>query len=271
MNDAAGEPWVLLRGLGREAAHWGDFADRLRAAFPGAPVLTPDLPGCGVELTQRPAATVAGMLARLRSCLGQTGPVHLLGLSLGGMIALEWMRLFPEEVRDAVLINTSAGGVSAPWRRLRPGAAWRLVRAALAGDVTARERHVFSFTSAHPEREAELLPAWTEVARARPVTRGVAARQLMAAARFRLGQAPTAAVPALVLSSEKDGMVSPICSKAVARWLGATVRTHPTAGHDLPLDDPDWVVAQIAAWQRDTTAAAKAAGQRRTAGSRPVV
>src|SRR5690554_7405102 len=26
--------WILLRGLTRERAHWGDFPERLRAAFP---------------------------------------------------------------------------------------------------------------------------------------------------------------------------------------------------------------------------------------------
>jgi hypothetical protein len=26
------------------------------------------------------------------------------------------------------------------------------------------------------------------------------------------------------------------------------LREHPTAGHDLPLDDPDWVIGEIAQW-----------------------
>ena len=267
MSDGEGAPWVLLRGLGREAAHWGDFADRMRAAFPGAAVLTPDLPGCGTELGQRPAATVAGILECVRRCVGTAGPVRLLGLSLGGMVALEWMRLHPEEVAATVLINTSAGGVSVPWRRLRPGAAWRLVRAALAGDAPARERHVFAFTSRRPEREVELVAAWAEVARARPVTRASAARQLVAAARFRLAAAAATSRPTLVLISERDGMVSPSCSRAVAERLGAAVRVHATAGHDLPLDDPDWVVGEVSAWQR--AAPARDSGPRDAGQARP--
>jgi pimeloyl-ACP methyl ester carboxylesterase len=254
-------PWVLLRGLGREAAHWGDFADKMKAAFPGATVLTPDLPGCGTELAARPAATVAGILERMRTCVAAAGPVRLLGLSLGGMIALEWMRLHPQEVAGAVLINTSAGGVSAPWRRLRPGAAWRLVRAALAADLPARERHVFSFTSRRAEREAELTALWAELARARPVSRSSAARQLVAAARFRLARAATPLPPTLVLVSENDGMVSPTCSRAVAARLGCAVSVHATAGHDLPLDDPDWVLGEIAAWQRKNSVEAIDAGE----------
>jgi pimeloyl-ACP methyl ester carboxylesterase len=250
--------WVLLRGLGREAGHWGDFAGKLEAALPGGKVLTPDLPGCGTEYGQRPATTVAGLLACVREAVRQAapqGPVRLAGLSLGGMIALEWMRRHPEEVAGAVLINTSVGGVSPPWRRLRPGAAWRLVRAAFARDAPARERHVYAFTSARPDREAEVLATWTELARTRPLRRATAARHLLAAGRFRLTapeemrDAVDGSCPVLVLVGQRDGMVAPACSLALAERLGAPVRVHATAGHDLPLDDPEWVIAHIAAFR----------------------
>jgi pimeloyl-ACP methyl ester carboxylesterase len=264
VSTSAEPPWVLLRGLGREAGHWGDFAERLHAAFPGARVLTPDLPGCGAEQGQRPATTVAGLLACVREGIRKAvpeGPVRLVGLSLGGMIALEWMRRYPSEVAGAVLINTSAGGVSPPWRRLRPGAAWRLVQAAFAGDVGARERHVFAFTSARPDREAEVVATWTELARARPIRRSTAARHLLAAGRFRLTapeelrDAVDGSCPVLVLVGQDDGMVAPACSLALAERLGAPVRVHATAGHDLPLDDPEWVIAQIAGWRPGSTPA----------------
>jgi pimeloyl-ACP methyl ester carboxylesterase len=255
-------PWVLLRGLGREAGHWGDFAAQLRAAFPGAPVLTPDLPGCGSEQALRPATTVSGLLECVRTAVRRArpdGPLRLVGLSLGGMVALEWLQQHPAEIAEVVLINTSAGGVSPPWRRLRPGAVWGLVRAALTRDVPARERHVFAFTSTRTERQAEVVAWWTELARARPVHRATAARHLLAAGRFRLGRANgalrlkqdiAAGRPVLVLVSQRDGMVAPACSLALAAQLGTPVRVHATAGHDLPLDDPEWVIAQIAQWLR---------------------
>src|SRR5690554_7437472 len=37
--------WILLRGLTRERAHWGDFPERLRAAFPDQHFHLVDLPG----------------------------------------------------------------------------------------------------------------------------------------------------------------------------------------------------------------------------------
>ena len=42
-------PWVLLRGLTREAGHWGSFPNQLRKALGGTPVLTLDLPGAGTR------------------------------------------------------------------------------------------------------------------------------------------------------------------------------------------------------------------------------
>jgi pimeloyl-ACP methyl ester carboxylesterase len=262
VNATEQAPWVLLRGLGREAGHWGDFADRLQAAFPGSPVLTPDLPGCGSEQSQRPPTTVAGLTACVRAAVRRVqpeGPLRLVGMSLGGMMALDWLQQHPEEISQVVLINTSVGGISPPWRRLRLGGAWGLVRAALASDVSARERHVFGFTSARLERKDEVVARWTELARARPVHRATAARHLLAASRFRLGrkngalllkEAIAAGRPVLVLVSERDGMVASACSLALAAQLGTPVRVHATAGHDLPLDDPEWVIAQIAQWQQ---------------------
>ena len=37
-------PWILLRGLTREAGHWGAFEPLLRQAVAPHAVLTPDLP-----------------------------------------------------------------------------------------------------------------------------------------------------------------------------------------------------------------------------------
>ena len=40
--------WLLLRGLTREAGHWGRFPQQLQAALPGARILAIDLPGNAV-------------------------------------------------------------------------------------------------------------------------------------------------------------------------------------------------------------------------------
>jgi pimeloyl-ACP methyl ester carboxylesterase len=191
--------------------------------------------------------TVSSMLAYVRGELGSDAPSWLLGMSLGGMIAQEWLRAFPQQVAGAVLVNTSAGGLAPPWRRVRPAAVWQIAAAMATTDPLARERRIHALTSNHPERADEVVPAWAALAQRHPVRRASVLRQLLAATRFRPAIAPPSS-PTLVLTSQRDRLVHPDCSRALAARLHATLHEHSTAGHDLPLDDPDWVVDRIRGW-----------------------
>ncbi len=259
MSIAAAPTWVLLRGLTREAAHWGDFPARLRAQLPpGARVWTPDLPGCGRRHAERSPTRVAGMTDALRRQRdeaggpGPTGRVHLLALSLGGMVALDWARRFPHEVAGAVLVNTSLAGVSPFHHRLRP-ANYPALAGLLAGrgGIDAREAVVLRLTSARPAAHAAALAHWVDAARAHPVRSANALRQLLAAVRERAPASPPP-VPLLLLAGDGDRLVDPRCAGALARRWGVPCHRHPWAGHDLPLDDGDWVAAQAARWAAAT-------------------
>jgi pimeloyl-ACP methyl ester carboxylesterase len=72
------------------------------------------------------------------------------------------------------------------------------------------------------------------------VSRANALRQLAAAARYAARGVPRC--PVLVLSSRGDQLVNPVCSTRLARAWGAPHVEHPWAGHDLPHDDPQWLV-----------------------------
>src|SRR5690606_1129116 len=116
---AMNETWVLLRGLVREARHWEGFPDMLRASRPGARVETLDLPGNGDLYLSDSPTSVSDMVDALREQLGSRGlkpPYHVMALSLGGMVALNWLQRFPDEVAAAVLINTSASGFNPFWQ-----------------------------------------------------------------------------------------------------------------------------------------------------------
>jgi len=91
-----------------------------------------------------------------------------------------------------------------------------------------------------------VLPAWTAWGRECPVSRGNTLRQLLAAARFSAVKKP--AVPLLILAGAGDRMVHPSCSQRLARAWGADFALHPSAGHDLTLDDGDWVAREVKAW-----------------------
>jgi len=240
--------WVLLRGLAREARHWGGFVPALRRALPaGDTVVTLDLPGNGQRWRERSPATVEEItdaaraeLARLRHPL----PCVLVALSLGGMVAVDWAARHPREVQACVLINSSMRGLSPPWRRLRPGALLQLLAVAWPGRTAlAREQRILALTSNRPVDPA-MAVAWAGHAATAPVSRANMMRQLLAAARFR-APALRPEVPLLLLASRRDRLASVRCSEAMARVWQVPLQVHPSAGHDLALDDPSWLVSRI--------------------------
>jgi pimeloyl-ACP methyl ester carboxylesterase len=242
--------WLLLRGLTRETAHWGGFVDALQRALPQARIMALDLPGNGQLHAMPSPPTIAAMVDWCRTELarrGVRGPVHLLAMSLGAMVAAEWACRAPQEVAGAVLINTSFAPLSPFYRRLRPRNFPRLLRLALGAGPAAWEQAILELTSNRAAERAGVLPVWTATRLQRPVRALNALRQLLAAAHYRVRpQAP--AVPLLLLGSEQDRLVDVRCTLAAAQRWGSAVRLHPWAGHDLPLDDPDWVIAQLRDW-----------------------
>lgn len=239
-------PWILLRGWTRETAHWGDFPALVSAALPGTPVLTPDLPGCGARRAEPSPARIEAIAERLRAGLRADGlvpPWQLFGLSLGGMVAAHWAAAHPGEVAACVLVNTSMRG--APLARLRPSAWPALWRIATAPDARRAEAGILALTSNRPA-DAALIDHWAAIRRTRPVTRATAWHQLLAAARFALPPCPPG--PRVrVLCSAADRLVDMRCSQALAARWDAPLAVHDTAGHDLPLDAPDWVIAELRA------------------------
>lgn len=243
--------WVLLRGLSRERGHWGTLPDVLAQAFPGATVTALDLPGNGALHTLESPGTVAGFTEHVRGQLHRLGivtPVHLLAMSLGGMVAIDWATRCPREVAAAALVNTSVGGLQPFHRRLKPGVWWPLLRAAWPGTGAAeRERTIARLTTRTHEKASTAPPDWLALRQAHPVGTANALRQLLAALRYRAPAAPPAA-RLLLLASTQDRLVDPRCSRSLAQAWGAALAAHPSAGHDLALDEPAWLCVTVAQW-----------------------
>jgi len=243
--------WLLLRGLGREQRHWHEFPLALSAAVAPSCVHALDLVGMGTEHRRVPPPSIpwiARDVARRMSALPPSadGRWSLLGLSLGGMVALELCWLLQARVDRAVIINASSASTS-PLDRLRARALPGIARVLVTSEPCERERLILGLTSSLPraDREPHACSA-ARFAREAPVRRLAVATQLIAAACFR--PPPPASVPArlLFLTSRHDALVSARCTRDLARFYGATVEEHPNAGHDLPLDDPSWVCERIA-------------------------
>ena len=248
------ETWVLLRGLVREARHWEGFPELLRANRPDATVVTLDLPGNGgLHLSDSPTS-VSEMVDALRQqldSLGLEAPYHVMALSLGGMVALNWLQRFPGEMAAAVLINTSASGFNPFWQRLRPANYGPLLRFALYGrDIYAREHTILRLTTNMlPSADISAIASrWAAYAASHPTSRRNALRQLWAAIRFRAPAQLPATTPVLLVNGAADNLVHPLCSVTLAGAWRCPLRVHPHAGHDLPLEAPRWLAETTLDW-----------------------
>lgn len=247
--------WLLLRGLGRESEHWHDLPERLERRLglaPGA-ALCLDLPGTGTEGHRSAPWTVSATLADLRArWLAQAGHAGgrwgLLGISLGGMLVLEWAHQHPDDVEAVVAVNPSDRRSGWWIERLRWQALPLMLRISLTRDLAHREELVLRLTTAvlAGERRARLLAERIEMLRRNPIRAASVLRQLVAAAFWTAPPSPD--MPTLVLGAAGDRMVSPRCPIRLAAHLQSPFASHPTAGHDLPLDDPDWVCERILEW-----------------------
>ena len=161
------------------------------------------------------------------------------------MIALELSRLYPERIARAVIVNASSR-LSKAQSRLRPAAALELLRAALSPDSTRRERRVLGVTSALPASEREpFVCVAAEFVRDAPVSRASVLAQLMAAGRFSPPARAALRAQLRFVCARNDALVNPRCTRDLASWYGTASVEHPWAGHDLPLDDPEWLCDRI--------------------------
>lgn len=253
--------WILLRGLTREARHWAQLPDRLRAHGLGDDIACLDLPGSGQWVHEDAPVSIAATTDFVRARLAAHGPAppyRIVALSLGAMVAMDWAQRFPLEVERLALINTSLRRYSGPFERLRPEAWPQVLRAAWCWHWSTRrsaEAAIHALTCCRSDTHEADLAAWTAIYEHAPPSRASALRQLMAAARFE-GPSRAPCCPVLLLVSRADALVHPSCSaKLAARW-GAALVEHPWAGHDLPHDDPAWLADTIAAWVGNVLAVA---------------
>lgn len=243
--------WILLRGLSRESRHWGRFPQQLGAALGGARVSCLDLPGNGQLNGQASLSSVEAMADWCHAehvNRGGSRPCGIVAMSLGAMVAVAWAQRHPGDVDAAVLINTSLRPFSPFYRRLRPTNYPRLLRLlTLAASDREIEAAILQMTTQMQQDTRTTLEEWLQWRNENPVSRRNALTQLLAAARYRAPpQRPLDRL--LLLASARDALVDVGCSRRLAAQWNAAIAVHPAAGHDLPLDDAQWVLGQIGGW-----------------------
>jgi pimeloyl-ACP methyl ester carboxylesterase len=234
--------WIFLRGLTRGNAHWSQFPEIFLNQNPGCEIELLEIPGNGtvseVPTSTDPLKVIEFIRNKSQFCQ-QKKNFNLCGISLGGMIALKWAELYPSEVQSLSLINSSLRETSPFYQRLRPQCYLQILKAALSRSTTEQESLILQITSNNFESTKENIPSFAEFAEKHPVTIKNLINQLILANKITIQKNP--ALPMKVIWSERDRLVNNLCSQKIALKLNAKTYIHPTAGHDLPLDAPDWL------------------------------
>jgi pimeloyl-ACP methyl ester carboxylesterase len=176
------------------------------------------------------AGDVVSLLERLR-----IESVHVVGLSLGGAVALQMAAEMPERVRSLFAVNTFA--------RLRGahgsfGRGVERVWLALTGRMDELGRRVAAGLFPHPEQETLRSLAASRLAANPPLTYF---KLMVAIGRFdlrdRLGEIRA---PTLIVAGEHDRTVPFDCKLELAAGIPhARLERVAGSGHATPLDQPE--------------------------------
>jgi pimeloyl-ACP methyl ester carboxylesterase len=181
---------------------------------------------------------------------------HVVGVSMGGMIAQLLALAAPERVQSLTSIMSTTGA-----RRL-PGPTKAVRRHILRGprQETAEARFAYHYelwrllgSPGYPQSEAELNDFLQRIFE-RGVTEAGTARQLLAilAARSRAEALRNLAVPALVIHGDADPLIPLECGLDTARAIpGAKTEIIEGMGHDLPLALVDRMACRIGRHARE--------------------
>ena len=245
--------FFLLRGIGREAGHWGDvYPGYVKQHFPGAQFVMMDLPGAGKYHDKSALPTVEKMADFLREeHLGMVNEVNgkrvIVATSLAGNVALEWIHQYPGDFHGAILLSTSLKGICKAKDRVRPEAKKQFVNIFLTNDIAEREKEFLSINSNLNVGNDSLLTAWQGVQQARPVSKGALLKQTVAGMLYKPSK-EVPEVPVLLVGSKADKIVGQECFESIAETLGGDLILHETAGHGIPIDAPQWLAEVSTTW-----------------------
>ncbi|MBK9293008.1 MAG: alpha/beta hydrolase [Oligoflexia bacterium] len=205
--------WILIRGLARHSQHWGTFSDMFVKAHAGDFVEFLDLCGNGTQNELSSFLKISDYTddLRLRSkSIAKNEKVNIVAISMGAMVAIDWVNRYPKEVESITTINTSDGGSSKFWQRLQPES-YKILAKILFYNQNPYEREKLSL-----DLITNLLKNKAEVAKQfsgfKVTSRINFFRQIFAASQFRFPKnKPNCEIT--MICSNGDRLVSSQCTK----------------------------------------------------------
>lgn len=226
---------VFLHGAGLSGREWQPQVERL----PDYYCLAPDLPEQGRSVTEGPF-TLDGAAHAIAGIIRERVPggrAHVVGLSLGGAVALTMLRLVPE-LLDHVMVTGTAAGLGRALGALTAfsGSLYRFMSAERLIDMSAKS---FAIPDAYRAMFREDMLLTSNATFTRHIAQALMTMQLPTATAARL----------LVAVGERETIpAKQAARKLVSTLPGARGVLVPGVGHVWNLQAPDLFTATVRAW-----------------------
>ena len=234
-DEGRGVPLLFVHGFPLSRGAWQKQIDTLRSSHR---TIAPDLRGFGESETGTGPVTMAQYAEDLHALVQQlkTGPVVLIGHSMGGYVSFAFLRQYPEMVRGLILVGTKSGNDTPEAAAGRRATAEKVqakgievVIEAMAPKMLAANNHDHAMADQvrgfmTPSKPAGVIGALL----------GMAERPDATAELARIS------VPTLVVSGADDTLIPPTESEKLAQVIpGSQLNIIPQAGHLVAFEQPE--------------------------------
>jgi len=236
----SGEPLLLIQGMSGHTLHWGE--PFLGALEPDFDLIAIDHRNTGLSPRVDGPFTLGDLAEDAVGKLDELGiqTAHVMGISMGGMVAQELIIRHPERVRTLVLGCTYAGG--AGQQLTSPEVAQILAEGMQSGDREKAFRAAWGVNVSEAfAADEDNFATFREIANMRPVPVDVIMRQMQAiyghdtSARLAEIEAPT-----LVIHGTADRMLPASNGEAISQIIpGARYAPLDGVGHMFWVEQPE--------------------------------
>lgn len=227
----------LLSGWAMAAANLQPLREALRER----------LPGLSVDVHPLPAIQLSSLETDLSSLAQQLKPGVLVGWSLGGMLAMQLHRRFPEHfVRVATIASNMCFVERADWTPAMATETFKTFYQNYRSDPEKTlSRFALLVSQGSPQARQLIRTLQWDGLTAEQRLHGLAILGML----DNRGAARGSLQPMLHCFGVQDALVPVAAAEAVVDLdPSARVAISYQAGHALPLEQPQWLAAQIAGW-----------------------
>jgi 3-oxoadipate enol-lactonase len=234
-----GKPLVMIRGVSSNADHWYANIPVLEKHYR---LLVFDNRGIARSSDPQGPYTILDMARDTVGLMDAVGieKAHVLGLSMGGMIAQEIAISFPDRVDKLILVVTHCGG--SKHVKATPEVQRLFSDLIELGTNEARTAAgACLFTRESLEKRPEIVQRYAEVSAKFPVPPEILKKQWQAVGQFDAwSRLPRIAAQTLVMAGDQDALIPPENSRILAERISQSqLAIIKGGGHQVLIEQPE--------------------------------